>query len=426
MRKTLLLFAALAALFVAAGGTSAQGRFGEQKLLVIRATWGPVPYSEAEVRDVVFGETDAYVRASSYGQAWLSGKVTPWLRAFPTPITCSATIDQQAPRTAATAAGYNLGAYDRVVIVTPRPTGCQTAGLEAGDLWLFGYLERRVLAHELGHGFGLNHAYSWDCRRGPCRSIEYGDPYDEMGHGDGEYNAYEKFVIGWITERDVVRAGRAADVTIGPLEGVASSPRALVVTDATNEYWFEHREPLVADAHLAGDAATRGLIVHVTTPQDDPSAAVNSYPNPNTILLDPAKRGRAALLAGDVLRVPGSFEVSVLAHEGRAVRARFRWTDNARPATPRVSRPRGRIRPSGRIAVTWRAGAEKGSGLARYEIRLDGKLRATTTPLVLSDGAPVTVAAPRLGRHVVSVVAIDRAGNRSRPGTSHFSVLKGR
>ena len=62
---------------------------GAQSVLVILVTWGPQPFTRDEVQHVVFDETDAFYRQSSFGKAWLTGTVTPWLTAFDASPGCS-------------------------------------------------------------------------------------------------------------------------------------------------------------------------------------------------------------------------------------------------------------------------------------------------------------------------------------------------
>ena len=79
MRRLLGVLAALALAFPAG---AAADNLGEIRTLVVQVTHGPETFSETNVRRVVFGETDAWIRDASFGQAWLAGDVTPWIRAF--------------------------------------------------------------------------------------------------------------------------------------------------------------------------------------------------------------------------------------------------------------------------------------------------------------------------------------------------------
>ncbi|MDQ3823929.1 MAG: hypothetical protein M3321_11900, partial [Actinomycetota bacterium] len=85
MRRMLAVVAALCLAFPAG---AAADNLGEIRTLVVRATHGPTPFSDADVRRVVFEETDRWIRDTSFGQAWLAGDVTPWLPAFAAPRAC--------------------------------------------------------------------------------------------------------------------------------------------------------------------------------------------------------------------------------------------------------------------------------------------------------------------------------------------------
>ena len=66
-----------------------------------------------------------------------------------------------------------------------------------GTVFLNGAVTPQLVADELGHSFGLGHANLTDCRRHGCGALEYGDPYDMMGVGTGDFYAKAKFDLGW-------------------------------------------------------------------------------------------------------------------------------------------------------------------------------------------------------------------------------------
>jgi hypothetical protein len=411
MRRVLV---ALVALVLAFPPGAAADNLGEIRTLVVRVTHGPETFSETAVRRVVFGDTDAWIRDASFGQAWLAGDVTPWLRALSSVPACRgrgafAPYLQEIAATAdpaAGAAGYDLSAYDKVIYLVPWrcPDATGVAGSDR-QIGLFGALDVELVAHELGHTFGIwTHANRWSCGEGDCRSVEYGDPYDVMGHGPGQYNAWEKFTIGWLT--NVARPGASGTYSVDQLERPSILPQALVVTTARNEYWFDHREPVLQDSFLAGSPLVDGLFVRAGRTEN--VGLPSDYPEQNILLPNPAGHGLDALLPGQSFRVAGAFELTVAAHVGTRVDIVFRWTDATRPSRPLnavVSR-KGRT-----LRVLWDASSDRGSGVERYEVSLDGRA-AASVPNDFRTPLQATVRTPR-GRHALTVLAVDRAGNRS-------------
>jgi hypothetical protein len=404
----------LVALVLAFPAGAAADNLGEIRTLVVRATHGPETFSEAAVRRVVFEETDAWIRDASFGQAWLAGDVTPWVHAFSSVPDCRgrgafAPYLQEIAAAAApavSAAGYDVSAYEKVIYLVP--WRCPDVSGVAGsptEIGLFGALGVQLVAHELGHTFGIwTHANTWICGAGVCRSREYGDPYDVMGHGPGQYNAWEKFTIGWLT--NVARPGAAGTYSVDQLERASTIPQALVVTTARNEYWFDHREPILQDAFLAGSPLVDGLFVRAGRTENP--GLPSDYPEQNILLPNPAGRGLDALLPGDTFTVPGTFELTVAAQVGTRVDVSFRWTDSTRPTRP----ANAAVSRSGRtLRVLWDASNDRGSGVERYQLSLDGRAVASV-PNDFRTPMQATVRTSR-GRHAVAVVAVDRAGNRS-------------
>jgi hypothetical protein len=93
------------------------------------------------------------------------------------------------------------------------------------------------------------------------------------------------------------------------------------------------------------------------------------------------------------------------------------------PSAPRLLDPARRIGRAGPLEVTWQEPVERGSGVAYYQVRLDGR-----APVRVQAGfaqSPIArLRKPRPGRHTISVTAVDRAGNRSRTATRRFVVRR--
>jgi hypothetical protein len=237
-----------------------------------------------------------------------------------------------------------------------------------------------------------------------------------MGHGLGDYGAWEKFTFGWLD--DVARPA-AGELVLGAIDRPSPHRRALRVVVAADEYWLEYRPPApLWDPDEP--TASPGVVVH-GSPNGLGSAGAR-FAGRNLLLLDPAGSGRPSLAAGETLSVAGAFAVSVTAADAETARLRFRWTDTTGPAAPRVS-VRGRL-------ATWSAARDAGSGVARYELRLDGRRLATVPAVQEVAGTLATTyrerQLPRLapGLHRLAVAAVDRAGNRGPAGVRTFRIRR--
>ena len=334
---------------------------GELRVLVIRATWGPRPEAGGD-----FAGAKAFYERASFGRLQLDFDLTPWLQAYDQP-TCSTTPRAgELAQDAARAAGYNVGAYRRLVYLFPERT-CSPGGLGVGrEVFLAsdgGVLDDLGLVHELGHTFGLPHATS--------PRNEYGDPLSPMGHGGTDFTALEKLKLGWISSVQAV--DRSGTYSVASIDEPSASPQALVVPTAAGEYWIERRR--------------QGLVARIVKP-NDPAHPVYL----RSVYLGQAEQ---RYVARGVFSVTGEFK--------------FTWLDKKRPSTPRV-------RALDHAWLSWARSKDAGSGIAGYRVTLDGK------PLPTLTDTGTALPALRKGGHRVTVVAVDRAGNRSRPGVANLNV----
>jgi hypothetical protein len=347
---------------------AAHAAVGDQRILVVPATWGPEPFTHEELV-ASFAQASAFFRTSSFGQLRLTGDVAPTLRAYTGEPGCPSpevglTVE---PEAAVRAAGIALDSYDRVVYVIPR-MDCPWDGVALGTrIVLNGSRNWFDLVHELGHTYGLAHARSTTCDG--CPKEEYGDPFSPMGHGQADFSAYEKVQMGWMHE--VRRVSRTGTYALGRPDVSGATPYALVVTTAAREYWLEQRV----------DVTPPGLIVRTIEP-DEP----NPFAPPTLLHYSPAP----TLGRGETYRVAGVFSVRY------GDRVRFQWLDRKRPAPPAVS-ARG-------ANVTWSA-RDGGSGIASCTVKAGAR--------TVARGAARGTATVR-GARSVSVSCVDRAGNRSR------------
>lgn len=402
--RVALAATATALALTAAAPSPALDNNGTLRVLVILATWGPQPFSRADGQQAVFGAVDAFIRENSYGKASLTGEVTPWVQAFPSQPRCSTPSEQQsladAAKAAAKQAGFAVASYSRFLYLFPgSPCGYGGWG-SIREAFINGSDDPRLIEHELGHTFGLSHAHAIECS-GTCEFVEYGDAFDTMGSGFGDYNTYEKHVAGWLTNE--VRARRTGTYTIEALEAKSDTPQAFVVQTARNELWFDHRAPILNDAHYAGSVIVNGLELHAGPPSSDPTAA-SDWNTDNTLV-------RRDLSPGHTYTEQGAFRLTVLSQVDTHVVLRFTWTDTTKPARPRFDALDGRI-------ASWEPAVDAGSGIDRYTVSVDGRARAA----VRADfTVPLRVSLTK-GRHTVAVTAVDRAGNRSAAARRTFTV----
>ena len=384
---------------------------GPQRILVALVTWGPQPFAREDVRHIVFDEVDAFYRSMSYGKVSLTGVVTPWLRAFDMPVACNLPQVRAEGSAAAAAAGYDPAKYDRVIFIHPEQN-CPWSGVTLAEtVFLNGAVTTYLVAHELGHSFGLGHANLTDCKRHGCGALEYGDPYDTMGVGSGDFSAQAKFGLGWLT--NVGTPGKKLTYDLAPIERPSRLPQAFVVTTANDQYWIEYRGH-AAQNDEGLQTAGAGVIIRVSPSPDLNDSGSSSIPN--LLLSNPDGRHRPELGHGESFVDPGAFRLTVLQASGSRARLRFHWTDATAPRTPRFTA----MLVGGRVQVMLDPAREKGSGIAHYDVTLDRR-----APRSLGSDAtdePVQMGKPLPGTHTVKVVVVDRAGNRSPTAVRHLNV----
>jgi Gametolysin peptidase M11 len=406
VRRLLLALLVVAALATA---PAASAIVGPLRTLVIPITWGPEPLDAPQVRALADG-AGGFLATASFGRLTLAADTTPWLHVLATPPDCTdvrTLHDSAAP--AAAAAGFDIDHYARRIYLLPFDApSCSIEGpfgLTIGrDIIVDGRFRPETLAHELGHSFGLGHARRKICTP-QCSLQEYGDPHDAMANANGDFNPLEKALAGWLPQLTVLAA--AGDYPLDEFEVPSTQPQALVVSTAEGEYWIDHREPLGNDSALTG--ATDGVEVRLRA---EPLLSAALILTPSTLVSDPANQNGGEISQGGTFTVPGTFELSVLDHVGTHVDVRFRWLDDTAPGRVTIAQPSTR---AGRTKFSWDASADAGSGVATYDLTLDGRRAGTTAAQQLT--MPVA-----RGRHVVGIVAVDRAGNRGRSTSRRFVV----
>jgi len=141
----------------------------------------------------------------------------------------------------------------------------------------WGYAHAGVIAHEMGHGFGLPHANNWDSDSDP-----YDSPWDVMSRAAGSYavlhpeygrlgqhpNMHHKYQLGWVTGSRYLQVndGQTVTATIDAA-AVPGSPNyymaRLPIADSNDYYTVEVRKRM---GNYDGDVPDDAVIIHHIDP----------------------------------------------------------------------------------------------------------------------------------------------------------------
>jgi hypothetical protein len=267
---------------------------GEQRVAVIMVNFQDdttQPRTVADMSNVVLNTVSNYYREASFGQTWFSGQAFGYYtiamsKTVCDPYTLASLADQKA-----TAAGVNLSAFNRKLYVFPK-TACTWAGLgnvggSSTKAWANGSFSNLVVAHEIGHNYGLQHAQSLNCDvsalGNTCTTITYGDTADTMGnYRAAHFNPFEKELLGWLNDGvspPIHTASASGRYAIEAYSSSSVGAKAIKIPRGTDSsgrklwYYVEYRQPIGADAVLAGTGnMTQGVIVRTATETDTTSS----------------------------------------------------------------------------------------------------------------------------------------------------------
>ena len=195
----------------------------------------------------------------------------------------------------ATAGGYNLANYDRLCVVFASLGGLPGSKINYGGLgeivgrrfWVNGEYDFRVVAHELGHTFGLYHANLWQVNDGnpvspTGSSTEYADPFGVMSSGSTninyQFDPWEKSILHWIPDASVptiTTDGTYRLYRFDHKNATTTNTLALkIVRNAQQDYWIGFRQLFPAVPNLFSGAyilwgynyVQKGDLLDMTTP----------------------------------------------------------------------------------------------------------------------------------------------------------------
>lgn len=318
---------------------------GTKRLLFIRVDFSDLEgesFTLSRATDLT-RELHRFYQDNSYGRAGFfeigSGSdVTPVLRMPRTAASYGSNDDandlRNDARTAARNAGYVLTDYDYDLTCMRSVPGFGWAGLGfVGDpgAWIRGTSSAGVVAHELGHNYGLYHANFWDTEgatiTGPGESIEYGDKFDTMGAasaGNNHFNARYKRVLGWLQDGEFSVATTNGTYRIhahDQTNAVVGSRGLQIFANSRTNYWIEFRQRFSGNRWLFNGVGVRwtgrgneaSLLLDTTpdSPREKDDSAVTlgrTYSDPTAgIHLTPIAKGGTAPAWIDVVVHRGAF-----------------------------------------------------------------------------------------------------------------------
>lgn len=378
------------------------------------------PYSPALATQVAFTNGNAvanYFEEESRGAVTVTGQVFGWYQIAASKATCDPFTWATQAKAAASAAGVDLSAFTNYVYAFPRASVCGWSGLGAmpgKDSWNNGSFALRVVAHELGHNFGVHHASSLSCTSGStrvsisptCSSSEYGDPFSVMGSGSSAHdNAIHLGQFGWLPASEIQMVGPGGPYELGSvLDGPAGSDRLLRIDrhDGTSLY-LDVRSvhgPYFDDFSPA-DAAVNGVTVRISPDAPSPgyglsqTQLVDTTPNTNSYADSPLAVGATLTDPVTGLRI-----TTVSAGSGVAT---VSVLDPTAPGVP--GSPKATPTSATSVAVTWTKATDN-YAVDHYRVLRDGVEVATPTGLSFTDTGltPATT-------YAYTIVAIDGSGN---------------
>ncbi len=256
---------------------------GMKRLLFIRVDFDDCPGEPVATNRVVelAQMVNSFYMEGSYGRAGFQAvgagsAVTPVLRMPRSAGSYALGNDpfslRSDARVAARQAGYSDEVFDFDVVCMGLVPGFNWVGLGFigfPGAWIRAMYTPGVLAHELGHNLGLQHANLWDTSGnsiiGSGRSVEYGDCFDTMGAADGgvhQFNARSKRLLGWLQDDEFTVVTTNGVYRIAALDqaGDGHQSRGLqIFASAGTNYWLEFRQRFTANPSLMNGAMLRRM-----------------------------------------------------------------------------------------------------------------------------------------------------------------------
>ncbi len=413
------------------GGTTTSAALapGEKRVAVLLVNFlddTRQPWTLAQATTTVFTGTssvNAYYQDATDGQVTITGQVYGYYTVDKKgSTTCDYSSWSSQARTLATNAGVPLSNFQYFVYAWPNQAACSWAGLgqlPGSQSWIDGYLDTRVVGHELGHNFGVHHAASITCTEGgapvvvssSCSMSEYGDPMSIMGNTSRLHHNWHRAQLGFMPAESVHTATASGTFLLAPSDTVGGL-RMLRIPRSAGEYLvLEFRQPTgLFDNFATTSPFVNGVVLRLApeTTSRVQSRLLDASPTSPASMSDPV------LKPGSSFTDPVSgVTVSVLGVSASGAQVEIAYgADTVAPSAVTNLRSTS----TSTVTLAWTAATDN-RGVVGYRVARDGGELATVTSTTYVDATAVAGAT-----HTYTVVALDAAGNASPPASVAVTV----
>jgi hypothetical protein len=463
VKKRLSLFTAFLFGFVGLGLSPALA-VDERVIDVVAVTWAGAVAPAGDVNVVAKAintevNSDWKKFTTLYGDtkdrtiSFVSGKLLVEPISLTSKMACSGSAASEFLSSIRPEAYKRLGISDyskRYLVVIAPKAGCVWSGRAplgnaksvSGVLVLHDSASGYVMAHELGHTFGLGHSNFLRCDNAAndgawsdtCKAVEYGGTIDVMGNVDttSPLNTYHQWRMGYLDDSQIKQVWQSEVINLAPSD-FANGIRAIYIRDGKAAYWVEYRRKLDGATYKPGLVIFRLDPPPITSivspnPEDASAGEFGAFLGTDVWMLNldtyqyrDSKSIGGSMTALTATTYSGNISFSAVASETGAAVTIKRKSDNVAPPVPPVLAFEQWRSPS--MTILQKSYEDSDALITSFEAQVDGVVKSVKSsdvenwyPTYLNPfTAPKTVYLRDLpeGTYNFALRAIDMAGNKS-------------